>query len=358
MKQLLLLTSLVASLTLSATNRHYKLTTTYPDSSHNGKEVVLINFDTEEPMGKTVVTDCKAVIEGEIEGSCVANLSTAGAGSYVVIEGGEITLHYQESAPRTGTATGTPLNEAFNAFFANNNRHNNAAMDIAISLRNGEISRDEAQRRRDSIGVKMNQGIVELYKTNINNGVGRWAFTNYIMRYRADFNALKEALAQVPEDYANLPKVKQVYAQAEAKAKTDVGAKFIDFTVQETETKSTKLSDYVGRGKVVIVDFWASWCGPCRREMPGLKEIYAKYRDKGLEIVGVAVWDKPEATLRAIEQQDLPWKHIINAQKVPSTAYGFNEIPHIIVFDADGTILAKGLQGEELKAKIDEIMNR
>ena len=357
MKRIFLLTCLVAGVALSAAAR-YKVTCIYPDPSYNGKEVVLINFDTEQPIGKTVVADCKAVIEGEIDGSCVANLSTAGAGGYVVVENGEVTLRYQENAPRTGTATGTPLNEAFNAFFAENARHNSAAMDIAISLRNGEISRDEAQRRRDSIGVKMNEGIVKLYKNNIDNGVGRWAFTNSLMRYRADLNAVKAALAEVPAAYAELPKVKEIVRQAEAKAATAKGAKFIDFTIQETETKSTKLSDYVGRGKVVIVDFWASWCGPCRMAMPGLKEIYAKYKDKGLEILGVAVWDKPEATERAIKQLQLPWPQIINAQKVPSTVYGFSEIPQIMIFDAEGYIVAKDLHGDELKAKVDEIMTK
>lgn len=357
MKRIFLLTCLVAGVALSAAAR-YKVTCIYPDPSYNGKEVVLINFDTEQPMGKTVVADCKAVIEGEIDGSCVANLSTAGAGGYVVVENGEVTLRYQEGAPRTGTATGTPLNEVFNAFFAENARHNSAAMDIAIGLRNGEISRDEAQRRRDSIGVKMNQGIVNLYKNNIDNGVGRWAFTNSLMRYRADIAAVKAALAEVPAAYAELPKVKEIVRQAEAKAATAKGAKFIDFTIQETETKSTKLSDYVGRGKVVIVDFWASWCGPCRMAMPGLKEIYAKYKDKGLEILGVAVWDKPEATERAIKQLQLPWPQIINAQKVPSTVYGFSEIPQIMIFDAEGYIVAKDLHGDELKAKVDEIMTK
>ena len=106
MKRIFLLTCLVAGVALSAAAR-YKVTCIYPDPSYNGKEVVLINFDTEQPMGKTVVADCKAVIEGEIDGSCVANLSTAGAGGYVVVENGEVTLRYQENAPRTGTATGT-----------------------------------------------------------------------------------------------------------------------------------------------------------------------------------------------------------------------------------------------------------
>ena len=107
----------------------------------------------------------------------------------------------------------------------------------------------------------------------------------------------------------------------------------------------------------MVVDFWASWCGPCRREASTtLKQIYEKYNGKGLSVLGVAVWDKPEDTFAAIEQLGLPWPQIINSKNIASDAYGFNSIPHIIVFDADGTILCRGLLGDKLMERIDEIM--
>jgi thiol-disulfide isomerase/thioredoxin len=132
---------------------------------------------------------------------------------------------------------------------------------------------------------------------------------------------------------------------------------FTDFEV-EYEGKIQKLSDYVGKGKYVLVDFWASWCGPCKRAMPGLKELYAKYKGDKFEILGVATWDEPAATLKAIEDLQLPWPQIMNAQRIGSDAYGVQGIPQIILFAPDGKIVARDLHGEELKAAVDKAMQQ
>jgi thiol-disulfide isomerase/thioredoxin len=131
---------------------------------------------------------------------------------------------------------------------------------------------------------------------------------------------------------------------------------FTDFTVTTSDGKTVKLSDYVGKDDYVLVDFWASWCGPCMREMPGLKEIYGKYNGKGLQIVGVAVWDAPDDTRKAVEAQQLPWTIIDNAQCIPTDLYGIMGIPHIIMFAPDGTIAFRGLTGNELHKAVDDLM--
>ena len=133
-----------------------------------------------------------------------------------------------------------------------------------------------------------------------------------------------------------------------------VGAKYEDFTV-EYDGRSTKLSDYVGHGQYVLIDFWASWCGPCRAEIPNLMAVYQKYKDQGLMVVGIASWDKPEASLKAIEEDGVSYPQIINAQDIATNAYNIGGIPHIILFAPDGTILASGLRGEEIEKKLKEI---
>lgn len=120
--------------------------------------------------------------------------------------------------------------------------------------------------------------------------------------------------------------------------------------------KTVKLSDYVGKGDYVVLDFFASWCGPCRREMPTLKGIYEKYNGKGLKVVGLAVWDEPADTKKCVKELALPWTIIDNAQSEATEIYGVSGIPHIIVFAPDGTILARDLRGNDLAAKVDELL--
>lgn len=132
------------------------------------------------------------------------------------------------------------------------------------------------------------------------------------------------------------------------------GDRFRDFAV-EYEGKTTRLSDYVGRGKYVLVDFWASWCGPCRKEILNIIAAHEKYKDRNFTALGVAVKDKPEATLRAIKDESVPYPQILNSQAIASELYGIDAIPEIILFAPNGTILARGLRGNEIEKKLAEI---
>ncbi len=133
---------------------------------------------------------------------------------------------------------------------------------------------------------------------------------------------------------------------------TREGEMFVDFTIPDSDGKEVKLSDYVGNGKYVLVDFWASWCGPCRGEIPNLIQIYNKYHGEGFDVLGIAVWDDPADSKVAAEKLGINYSEIINAQHIPTDAYGISSIPQIILFGPDGTILKRDLRGGSIEEEV------
>ena len=138
----------------------------------------------------------------------------------------------------------------------------------------------------------------------------------------------------------------------------DEGDLFTDFSIPQPDGSIAKLSDYAGKGKYLLVDFWASWCGPCKREIPNIKAAYDKYHGDKFDVLSVAVWDEPADTKKAAAELGISWNQIINAQKIPTDLYGIDGIPHIILFGPDGTIVKRGeaLRGEGLDAILSELI--
>ena len=155
----------------------------------------------------------------------------------------------------------------------------------------------------------------------------------------------------------------------DARMETAEGKMFKDFTVNSVigHTRSipaqpiyaeVKLSDYVGKGKYILLDFWSPWCGPCRMEMPNIKAVYDKYKGDQFDVVSIAVWEKKpvEVTIETAEKLEMTWNQINNAGREAAEIYGVEAIPHIILFGPDGTILARGFHGAEIEEVVSSYL--
>jgi len=123
------------------------------------------------------------------------------------------------------------------------------------------------------------------------------------------------------------------------------------------ETKGD-LSDYIGHGSYVLVDFWASWCGPCREETPFVVKAYNDYKDKGLVVLGIPVRDKLEATKEAMKQLGIRYPQLLDPETTLAQEYGVNGIPHLFLFGPDGKVLQDGMRGEGIDAVLKPIFQK
>ncbi len=150
--------------------------------------------------------------------------------------------------------------------------------------------------------------------------------------------------------------VAPVYAKFKLLKQTEEGTQFTDFSALTPEGENLSLSDLVGQTDYVLVDFWASWCGPCRRSMPTIKEFYEQYQDK-LQILGVSL-DNDEAQWKeAIQSLGLPWKHISDLQgwqSVPAELYGISAIPATVLINKEGIIIGRNMEVEDIKMILSE----
>ena len=303
----------------------------------DGAMARLVNYDTGETIDSVLVEEQAAVFEGTIDEPVLARVMIDGKRIPVfVLESGTISFSGSD-----GAAFGTMLNDQMRGMI-------DRIKGIIQQARNTD---DEAVG--DSLYSVYTAVFDSTLQANSDNALGLFAFLNS----DAGSGEVEELTAKVSATpvLAASKRVQNLMNSATRRAATGVGKPFADFEITHDGVTS-KLSDHVGKGHYTLVDFWASWCGPCRRQIPVLKDIYNTYRDRGLEVLGVAVWDEPADTRRAIEQEEIPWQNIIGAQSIPTDIYGINGIPCIILFGPDGTIISRDKQGDALRADVDAAM--
>ncbi len=200
-----------------------------------------------------------------------------------------------------------------------------------------------------------------LAKAKSNPGTYKAVMLGTVMGYskaRDKSNFVKYA-QQLLNTYPDLPAnfVAQINQQVMDAKKLMIGSPAPDIREATPDGKTASLSDF--KGKVVLLDFWASWCGPCRRENPKVVALYNKYKSQGFEVFGVSLDGNKDRWLKAIDKDKLTWQHVSDLQKWqsgPARLYGVKSIPQTFLIDKEGKILAKNLKGPALEQKIQEAL--
>lgn len=175
--------------------------------------------------------------------------------------------------------------------------------------------------------------------------------------YSPDPNEFLPAFEKFPEEVKNSMLGKVLKEKLDQLAMSAIGQKAPDITGQTPEGEEIALSEV--KGKITLIDFWASWCGPCRRENPNVVKLYEKYHTRGFNILGVSLDTDAGKWKQAITDDGLEWSHVSDLKGWESTLsepYAVTAIPHTVLIDEKGVIIAKNLRGRELEAKVAEVL--
>lgn len=257
------------------------------------------------------------------------------------------------------TVKGTPANDTYQSFKNKLNSLEEQQNRIYEEIQDSTITDDQRMQKKAAIDTKdaeMTDVITQTIDENITNPVGVHLLNQY--NFIIDYETIEPILAKVPAQYQNNERITRLKDMVNVAKNTAVGKKYVDFSMENPEGKMVKLSDFISKNKYTLIDFWASWCGPCRAEMPNLVKAYAEYKNKGFGIVGVSLDKDKEAWLKSTKALNITWPQMSDLKFWNSEGaqlYAVRSIPYTVLVAQDGTIVAKGLHGEGLQKKLAEL---
>lgn len=370
MKKVVLFAGFALLLAACSEKPGYQITGTVSDTALDGKYVYLYPYGD----GEAAALDSALVDKGSFSfkgaqetpalrslrfGSDVVEPARVSAGlnspfsALFTLENAKLTVVLDSAS----TVTGTPDNDALTAFQKELKGINAEMKSLFASIDKEDTAAvAAAEAKYEEISGKLRT----IAKTYISGNLNSLIAGKLLSDFRYDLNEAdqNEIIAKADSVFKSAPGVDQLIAHLEVLKKVAVGEKFTDFEMADVNGEVKKLSDFVGQGKYVLIDFWASWCPPCRKEMPNLVALHKKYKAKGFEIVGVSLDSDKAAWEKGIKDLEITWPQLSDLKgwkNEGAALYGVNSIPHVLLVDGEGTIIAKQLHGEELTKKLEEL---
>ncbi|MFI3280158.1 MAG: TlpA disulfide reductase family protein [Rikenellaceae bacterium] len=348
MKRAILSCAAIAALAVSCTQApgSYHVTGSVTNSELEGSTIYLSEYGNKVKLDSAMVESGKFEMKGQLPAPAILFVES-GKQRATVLTGDAATITIGDEI----TSEQNAELEAINEMSASLKQTYNAFMEFAREHRaDQEAQNAEHTKTRAKMSEIQNSYLV----ANADNLVGAYA----VLEQVGDTKTIEQldslvALAPLSADLYSVQKNRKSKEQA---LKTAVGQPYIDFSGSNIDGTPAKFSDYVGQGSYVLVDFWASWCGPCRREMPNLREVYEKHKENGLVLLGVNVWDEKEACIKAMDEEEMTWPILYASDDTSATdTYGIRGIPTIILFAPDGTIVDRTARGAAIMELVDGV---
>ena len=316
------------------------------------------------PTDTAIIKDGKFEFSGECEGATLRWLMPIHAGepttmAQFILEKGDIKAALIKGEGES-KIEGGPNGKLYNEFeeeCSKIGQQMDEPWQVTSDSTKSEVERQVAQAKLDSLQKVMVAYQKQFIIDHVPSACSDMLFGFCSFNFSEEDN--EEILKLFGEKQPNFPVYKAIMEEKKAQEATAIGHEYTDLKMDDPKGKSMKISDYVGKNKYVLIDFWASWCGPCRAEMPTVVEAYTKFHDKGFEVVGVSLDNEKDAWVKAIAELKMPWPQMSDLKGWESEAcavYHVQAIPANVLVDEQGNIIAKDLRGEDLLNKMGELL--
>lgn len=357
---------LVAAATLAATGAvaqqkaAYTVTGEVNDPTAEGRMIYIERYDDHKMLDSTRITGGKFVFRGFTDRPWFCHIqATNREHANIVLEGGNI----RASVGRRvyDKPSGTPLNDEI--------RRIDGILDSLNAVYSPKIEALKAQGLdsvayskaylvlEDSFNADMRRIAEKLFSRHPDDAV-----TEKLLRsefYQTQTLDDRERIMAALGPWMKTTNIyKDFSRRLKAERRTSAGQMFVEINGRDVSGKPVRLSDYVGRGNYVLVDFWASWCRPCHEEIPNLARLHREFKDKGLTVLGLFTWDDEKLMGKTARKLGAVWPQMFDAERKALELYGADGIPLIILFGPDGRIVERGLRGDVMVTKVTEIMNK
>ena len=330
------------------------------NEQQEGKTAYLIDINTNEAVDSCVITNRAFTFKGKLEKPQIYRAQIERRNNIILTEpGSNIFVDFSATGPnQTAVTDNDGANNKKNEFMASLNSFMGEKQEKYQQMLADKTPQEEIMKFSQQAQAEMDSIYRKCISDNKDNIFGAFMLSNLARNMYGDVASLDEAIATVKyaADIKQLQEVRKALSYKEA---TKEGNPFVDFKGKSIDGTEASLSDYVGKGKYVLVDFWASWCGPCRGEIPNLKAVSKKFGGKNFEVLGVNVWDSEQKFQESIKSEGIEYAQIFVPNNVNATElYGINGIPQIMLIGPDGTILKRDLRGDGIMEAVTNALNK